>query len=292
MSSPDYVQLEPIILGQCAGCDEKWVQGLISANPSILGLGESLTVKDIERRQPKAGRLDILLQDREAERRYEVEVQLGATDPSHIIRTIGYWDIERKRYPQYKHTAVIVAEDITARFLNVISLFNGFMPLVAIQMKAVKCGDQIGLVFTKVLDQMTLGCDDEEDDGHPTGVTRQKWETWAPPEIVALADQLLELIHTFAPSTKLNYTNSYVGLAQDGLPNNFVLFVPQKKVISMEVFNVGKSEDLENQFAEKRIAFTLTSYGYYKIKLLPSDVKEHAQFLTDLMKKAFDEKMK
>jgi len=45
----------------------------------------------------------------ESTRRYEVEIQLGATDESHIIRTIEYWDIERKRYPQYEHTAVIVA---------------------------------------------------------------------------------------------------------------------------------------------------------------------------------------
>src|SRR5687768_3909796 len=36
-----------------------------------------------------------------------------------------YWDIERKRYPQDEHTAAIVAEDIAARFLNVISLLNG-----------------------------------------------------------------------------------------------------------------------------------------------------------------------
>jgi len=40
----------------------------------------------------KAGRLDLLLQDAN-QRRYEVEIQLGATDESHIIRTIEYWDI-------------------------------------------------------------------------------------------------------------------------------------------------------------------------------------------------------
>ena len=40
----------------------------------------------------------------------------SATDESHIIRTIEYWDIERKRYRQYDHTAVIVAEDITSGF--------------------------------------------------------------------------------------------------------------------------------------------------------------------------------
>ena len=29
-----------------------------------------------------------------------------------------YWDIERRRYPQYDHCAVLIAEDITSRFLN------------------------------------------------------------------------------------------------------------------------------------------------------------------------------
>jgi len=80
--------------------------------------------------------LDLLFQDVESTRRYEVEIQLGSTDEAHIIRTIEYWDVERKRYPQYDHTAVIIAEDITTRFLNVINLFNGAIPLVAIQMNA------------------------------------------------------------------------------------------------------------------------------------------------------------
>ena len=59
-------------------------------------------------------------------------------DESHIIRTIEYWDIERRRYPQYDHIAVIVAEDVTSRFLNVISLFNGSIPLMAIQIKGIE----------------------------------------------------------------------------------------------------------------------------------------------------------
>ena len=90
-------------------------------DPTVLGLGD-LVLKDKERTQPHARRLDLLLQDQESDRGYEVEVQLGSTDESHIIRTIECWDIERKRYPQYEHCAVPVAEDITSRFLNVISL--------------------------------------------------------------------------------------------------------------------------------------------------------------------------
>jgi len=50
-----------------------------------------------------------------------------------------------------------VAEDITSRFLNVVSLFNGFIPLVAIQLQAFQIGDQVSLVCTTVLSQITLG---------------------------------------------------------------------------------------------------------------------------------------
>src|ERR1700704_4732422 len=87
--------------------------------------------------------------------RYEVEVQLGPTDEAHIIRTIEYWDIERKRYPQYDHCAVLIAEDITSRFLNVVALFNGMIPLIALQMQALKVGDQSTLLFTKVMDELS-----------------------------------------------------------------------------------------------------------------------------------------
>jgi hypothetical protein len=151
-----------------AGLTEKWVQDQIADNPPILTLGD-LILKDKERMQPSAGRLDLLLQDPETLKRYEVGLQLGATDESHIIRTIEYWDIERKRYPQYEHAAVIVAEDITARFLNVIQLFNGSIPLIALKMTAYKIGEQYALRFVKVLDEMSYGLvDDDEPVAEPT----------------------------------------------------------------------------------------------------------------------------
>src|SRR2546427_7040508 len=111
-----FIRAERISLKLHPELNEKWVQGQIASDPSILGLGD-LVLRDKERIQPRAGRLDLLLQDPETLRRYEVELQLGKTDETHIIRTIEYWDIERKRYPQYDHCAVLVAEDITSRFL-------------------------------------------------------------------------------------------------------------------------------------------------------------------------------
>lgn len=149
----DRMKLEAISLKRTEGLNEKWVQDVIADDPSILGLGD-LILKDKERIQPSAGRLDLLLQDPETLKRYEVEVQLGTVDESHIIRTIEYWDIERKRYPQYEHAAVIVAEEITSRFLNVIQLFNGAIPLIAIKMTAYKVNGEYALTFVKVLDEI------------------------------------------------------------------------------------------------------------------------------------------
>jgi hypothetical protein len=153
---------------------EKWVQQRIADSPSLLGLGEDVEVKDLERLQPKAGRLDMLLYDAATGTRYEVELQLGATDESHIIRTIEYWDLERKRYPQYEHVGVIVAEEINARFFNVIALFNGAIPLVAVQMQAIQVVDTMTLVFTTVLDRTVLAVEegdepDEQGNDGPNG---------------------------------------------------------------------------------------------------------------------------
>jgi hypothetical protein len=58
-----------------------------------------LVQKDRERIQPRAGRLDLLLQDRETGKRHAVEIQPGKTDERHVICTIEYWDIERERSP-------------------------------------------------------------------------------------------------------------------------------------------------------------------------------------------------
>lgn len=68
---------------------EAWLQEVIANDPSVLGLGD-LVLKDRERMQPKAGRLDLLFQDQDTNKRYEFEIQLGKTDESHIIRTIEY----------------------------------------------------------------------------------------------------------------------------------------------------------------------------------------------------------
>ncbi len=167
--------------------------------------------------------MDILLED-DDNARYEVEIQLGATDPSHIIRTIEYWDNERKRYPQYDHTAVIVAEEITGRFLNVISLFNGIIPLIAIQMSAFKVGDDINLSFATILDRFTYGSNEEENE--PTD--RAYWEKKSNKKCMELVDKIFIRLKENNPGIDLKYNKFYIGLTKDGIAKNFVSFKPHK----------------------------------------------------------------
>ncbi len=183
-----YIKPERIWLESHREYTENWVQNLIADDPAIMGLGD-LVLRDQETIQPRAGLLDLLLQDPDTKRRYEVELQLGSTDEAHIIRTIEYWDIERKRYPQYEHCAVLIAEDITSRFLNVISLFNGTVPLIAVQMQALQLSDHITLVFSTVIDELTRGVIDEDEDAESAPTDRSYWESRATKDTVALADQ-------------------------------------------------------------------------------------------------------
>jgi len=269
------------------GLDEKWLQSRIADNPKVLGLGD-LALRERERPQMGAGRLDLLLQDPESLRRYEVEIQLGATDESHIIRTIEYWDIERRRYPQYDHCAVIVAEDVTSRFLNVISLFNGFIPLIAIKLQAVRVKGEVGLIFTKVLDELPLGLIDEDEVVQET-TDRAYWVAKGSEKTVKLADRLLALIQGFAPGYELKYNKHYIGLAKNGQANNFVAFRPQKTIIRLEP-HIPKN-DATSQLLEEAGLEVLEydrHFGYYKIRLSPEDVGHHEELLVALMKQAFD----
>ena len=265
---------------------ERWVQDRIAENPQMLGLGD-VVLKDKERIQPRAGRLDLLLQDAEASHRYEVEIQLGKTDESHIIRTIEYWDIERKRYPQYEHTAVIVAEEITARFLNVISLFNGTIPLMAIQMSAVQLADTVSLLFTTVLDEARFGLVEEDEEVQEI-TDRAYWESRGSKATVAMADEVLKLVSAFAPSLELKYNKFYIGLATHGMPNNFLIFRPQKLALRVEV-RLPQSQEVEASIeaAGLDVMDYDKRWGRYRLRIGKGEVVKFAESLSMLSKQAY-----
>lgn len=279
-----YVKTEIISLKNHPELNEKWVQAKIAEDPSIIGLGE-LSLKDTERPQPSGGRLDLLLHDPESNRRYEVELQLGKSDESHIIRTIEYWDYQRKKFPQYEHCAVLIAEDITSRFLNVISLFNGIIPFIAIQMKALRVHDGLSLFFTTVIDELHLGTD--EDDEQEI-VDRKYWESRGTKESVKLVDNIFGIIEAVAPGYSLKYNKHYIGLSKGGISQNFVSFVPRKKVMLLSVKH-EQTEEIEQLISESD--FDVLAYDrqwkQYRLRLTKKDIENSKDALVKLIGLAY-----
>ncbi len=262
---------------------ERIIQDKIAEDPSILGLGE-LILKDKERMQPRAGRLDLLFQDIELNRRYEVEIQLGKSDESHIIRTIEYWDIERKRYPQYDHCAVIIAEDITSRFLNVISLFNGFIPLIAIQMKAFKFGDEIALVFIKVLDELPLGLidEDEEMESGQIKTNRDYWIKRGSNETILLADKILSIINETGKIYELSYTKVSIKFSHGGQEIPFAMLKPRKKKYILFILNVQKSDEIDSIIENNELDEMTYRYSRYRLKISNEDLTDKTEVIKEL----------
>lgn len=267
---------------------EKWVQKLIADDPSIVGLGD-LLLRAQERSHSGAGRLDLLLQDPDTGRRYEIELQLGATDETHIIRTIEYWDIERKRYPQYDHCAVLIAEDITTRFLNVMSLFNGTIPFIAIQMKAFRVNGHLTLVFTRVLDELNRGLVDEDEEEASAPADRAFWADRADNSTLELMDQVFALAKSLNPGLELKYNKPYVGIHRNGSAFNFISFVPKKKTLNVRL-QLPRTDDIDKKIEESGLDALpyQDRWNIYRLRLSAGDVRTKSNEIAELVKLAYD----
>lgn len=191
-----------------AGFDEYWLQDQIWANPAILGLGD-LDALNKERQQNSGGRLDILLKDPQDDSMYEVEVMLGETDETHIIRTIEYWDNEKRLWPKRQHYAVLVAEQVTRRFFNVIHILSHSIPIIAIQASLIEANGKRSLFFTKVLDTF-----EEIDDGATVDeveVNPDFWDKKAKWTLDA-AKKLLAVVTSALGAPQLGYVKSYIAV--------------------------------------------------------------------------------
>lgn len=231
------------------GKDEKWLQDRINDDPSILGLGD-LAVFKRERIQSSGGRIDFVLYDPEDDSiRYEAEIMLGVLNESHIIRTIEYWDIERTRYPTLEHRAVIVAEEITNRFFNVISLMNKAIPIIAIQLNAFVVENNLVLNFVKVLDMVDVGNEEEE---IQEVTDRKYWESRANPASIAIFDELIKILKSVA-EPKLTYNKGHIAVGTAG--RHFMWCHPRKGSNLFLVIRVGEEnrDELVKKYEEQGI---------------------------------------
>ncbi|WP_210347635.1 hypothetical protein [Bradyrhizobium diazoefficiens] len=268
------------------GLSEAWLQQQIAADPTLLGLGD-LTVFQREKTQPTGGRIDFIMSDALNETRYEIEIMLGATDPSHIIRTIEYWDMERQRAPTIEHRAVIVAEEITSRFFNVIRLLNRAVPLIAIQLSAFQFGDEVVLQFVRVLDTYEFGGDEEEESGATEQTDRPYWEKRTPAEALSAVDAIVSLIAAGGSEPKVTYNRTHIAVGTSGY--YFGWFFPRKIATHCPVrFKVGPDQRaaLVTKLEEAGLEAENKGQSSIQMFLKPEQVKQNPGPIGELLKAA------
>ena len=264
------------------GKDEKWLQAEIARNPSILGLGDLVLFKK-ELKQSTGGRLDMILIEPENESLFEVEIQLGETDPSHIIRTIEYWDIESRHYPNREHCAVIVAEKISSRFFNVIWLLNRSIPIIAIELAVLVHNETFFLHFTKVLD---IYQSPEPGDEQPEVVVdRQYWEQRTSPEAMAVFDHFLRMLANHSLNPKLNFRQDGIALAGKW---NFAKLQPRKS--GDWLLRVGSRlpedfrEQIQAKFEQTDVSVNTLTEKRFSVRLNNNTIDHGAEVFAELVR--------
>jgi hypothetical protein len=281
------IELAETISIREAGYDEYWLQDQISENPASLGLGELEAVAK-ERRQASGGRLDILLKNPEDDSMYEVEVMLGETDETHIIRTIEYWDNEKRRWPQRKHFAVLVAERINRRFFNVIHLLSYSIPIIAVQASLLAANGGMTLHFTKLLNTY-----EEVDDGSSLENRNFNRDYWSQKAkwTLDVADSLLNATANTFSSPTMTYAKGYVAIMVDG----YIHMRLFKRSMGKSLLELRIGEPLQERAAELLSSNAITYVRKPKAFLITVDddmIKRNSDLverLAALIKQSWEE---
>ena len=103
----------------------------INEDPAVLGLGDL----DLKRASWRSRQISLLLESPAESVLFVVELQLGPTDDRHVIRVVERWLNERKRQRIKRCSAVLVAEEIAPRYVNILALISRAVPLLALEME-------------------------------------------------------------------------------------------------------------------------------------------------------------
>ena len=273
--------------------DERWLHEQLIEDPSLLGLGD-LDVRDSERSQPSGGRLDLLLSDPDSLRRYEVELQLGAVDESHLIRTIEYWDIERTRYRQYEHVPVLVAESVTSRFLNVIRILRRSVPLVAIQLQLVEVKGAIALIASTVVDHVTLGINEEDKNKI---ADREYWKSKDTDDgaLLKMTERIIEFVREITEIRNINihYTKGYIRPNSSEFAENFMSVRFRKTSRQIHIgLALKKEEEVTEALDKSNLGDPRYSRDKYRFLINEYIFEAEKDLIARLIRRSLEEKNK
>jgi len=250
------------------GLNEAWLQSQIWENPSSLGLGELEGVTK-ERAVSSGGRLDILLKNPINDSMYEVETMLGETDPNHIVRTIEYWDLIKRKWPQRQHYAVLIAERITKRFFNVIQILSDAVPLIAIQVNIVQSPHGQSLHFTKILDVYEEPDDDTSTDD---GTYDEAYWMTKSKETLDTSKHLLELTKDVYVNPELRFNKYSIVISSSGY-NQLIMRKRSGNNVLVGFRYGGKRDEIQKLLESSGVQYT-EQHRRFRFQMAPGLFKE------------------
>jgi hypothetical protein len=127
----------------------------------------------------------------------------------------------------------------------------------------------------------------------PTTMTkhtyRAYWERKASPNSMALADEVLGIIRSFAPPTEWNYRMFHIGLSENGKINNYAWCNPRRNRPNLSI-RLAQSPETARELVDSGL--DLLPYDSrnkaYGIGLEAADVEQHRVLILNVLKTARD----
>jgi len=146
---------------------------------------------------------------------------------------------------------------------------------------------KLTLVFTKVMDELSRGAVDEDEEAEAFPADRAYWEERASKSTLALVDDFLMIAKQFDPKLELKYNKNYIGVGRDGAAFNFLVFRPKRSHLNLEI-KLPQTSDVDAKIDQAGLdALQYNSrWGYYRLRVSANDLKNDV--LRDLMRLAYD----
>lgn len=234
-----------------------------------------------EKKQSSGGRLDILLKEPTENIMYEVEVMLGETDPSHIIRSIEYWDNEKRKYPQRQHFCVLIAESFDRRYFNIIHLMSLNIPMIAIQADLLEVNGEQILNFSKIID---IYVEPEENEEDLKQVNESNWNNDSP-WTNDNAKELFNILKEKHDRINIRYTQSYISINIDSKKSYW--FYKRSKPNSALLFSVRddeKAEAIKKELEVKEVEYIYNNQKDFMLSINLESLKEHIELINKIDK--------
>lgn len=163
-------------------------------------------------------------------------------------------------------------------------MLNRSVPIIAIQLNALKVDNNIILNFTKVLDLYEVPEDEEQLAGEE--VSRPYWEKKADPKSIELMDKITQVSVDKYPNTRITYNKHHIAVGTER--RNFMWFYPRKSPFCRFKIKLDREEveELSVNLEQLGISFSVRKEDEIAISINLTEYKKHKELVEAIVVKS------